>query len=104
VGVFFLAADGPPAISAMTNNRRKLSPAEVGAQLSVGRSKVMAWIKSGELRAVNLATKTSGRPRFRIDVADLKAFEQQRLVRPHEAQPRHRRRSRSPPTDVIEFF
>ncbi len=86
----------------MKNERRALSPAEVAAQLGVGRDKVIAWLRSGELRGSNLATKPNGRPRYRIDLADLEAFLQQRLVHPHD--PQRRRRGRSPPTDIIEYF
>lgn len=46
---------------------------------SVKPEKVLAWIHSGQLRALNLATDpNSPRPRWRILVADLEAFEQSR--------------------------
>jgi excisionase family DNA binding protein len=82
--------------------RSNLSPAEVAAQYGVGRGKVIAWVKSGELRGANLATKPNGRPRYRIDVVDLEAFMQRRQVRVHD--PQLRRQRRNPPTDVTEFF
>jgi hypothetical protein len=88
----------------MTNARAKLTTRQAAARLCVNSEKIAYWCRTGALRAINVAKSAGGRPRYRIDVADLEAFEQKRLVRPDDAQPRRRRRSRSPPTDVIEFF
>ena len=55
----------------------------VAQALGVGTHKVNAWVQSGELRAINLARKPpDGRPRYAIDVEDLKVFEQRRQVVP----------------------
>jgi excisionase family DNA binding protein len=82
---------------------RMQTPAQVGQQHGVDRETVIAWIKSGELRAVNLARKPGGRPRYKIDVADLDAFLERRSVQPRTASPCRRSRRR-PHGDVIEFF
>lgn len=56
---------------------RPLTPGEVAARYGVGRDKVLGWIRSGQLRAVNLASATGAdrRDRWRITAADLAAFE-----------------------------
>jgi excisionase family DNA binding protein len=58
--------------------RKKLTPPEVARRWGVSSDKVRAWIENGELRAINLAARTSGRPRYRIDMADVLAFERTR--------------------------
>lgn len=59
----------------------KLTPPEVARQLRVSRNKVLGWIKSGELRAVNVADRTCQQPRYVIGVEDLAAFEESRSNR-----------------------
>jgi excisionase family DNA binding protein len=76
-----------------------LTPPEVARHLRVNADKVLAWIRSGELRAVNVATGLAGRPRWRVSLADLKAFIARRSARPAPA-PRRRKR----PAEVIEYF
>lgn len=57
-----------------------LTTREVGRRLKVGRAKVLGWIRRGELRAVNVAATTTGRPQFVVAVADLERFEAKRTV------------------------
>jgi hypothetical protein len=80
--------------------KTKVSPPQLAAQWGVDVHKIIGWIRSGELRAVNLATRRDGRPRYAIDVADLAAFEAARAVTPPT--PRIRRRRTDP--SVIQFF
>ena len=82
--------------------QRKLTPPQVARRYGISTDKVLAWIHSGELRAINVAAKMGGRPRYRIDVADLLVFEQKRAAVP--TTPSKGPRRRKPPTDVIEFF
>jgi excisionase family DNA binding protein len=84
----------------MTRTRSKLTPPEVARLWGVSPDKVLAWIRAGELRAVNAATTQHGRPRYLIDRADLAAFEQRRAATPAPAAGRRRRT----PAQVIEFF
>jgi hypothetical protein len=79
----------------------KLTPPELAAEYGIEPAKVLAWIKSGELRAVNIATKPTGRPRYRIDRADVLVFEQRRVAGPPAAKSGRRRRQ---DPGVIEFF
>jgi excisionase family DNA binding protein len=62
---------------------------------------VLGWIRSGELRAVNVGRRLDGKkPRWRVSEEALAAFEQLRTPAPPP--PRARRRKR--PADVIEFY
>ena len=83
-----------------THQKTKLTPPELASRWRVSPDKVRAWIESGELRAINLAARLSGRPRYRIDLADVLIFEQRRQTR---GAPRTQRR-KSVPAKVIEFF
>lgn len=47
----------------------------------IGQGKVLGWIASGELRAINCAAKDGGHPRWRILPEDLAAFESRRASR-----------------------
>jgi len=77
------------------------TPPEVAARYGVKPSKILGWIRSGELAAMNLATSLSGRPRFRITAEALAEFEARRTVAPvvkPKARPRRHTAGR------IEFF
>jgi hypothetical protein len=52
-------------------------PRELAARWGVCVDKVLNFIRSGELRAFNVASKTSKRPRYRISVAEVERFEQE---------------------------
>jgi excisionase family DNA binding protein len=85
-----------------STKRRKHTVPTVARELGVANRKVLDWIKSGELRAVNLARSADGRPRYAIDVEDLARFEESRAVVPNVgATPRLRRRAAA---GVKEFF
>jgi hypothetical protein len=80
--------------------RTKISPPELARRYGCDVHKVLSWIRSGELRAIDASTTRGGRPRFLIDLADLLVFEQSRAIQPPV--PRVRRRRQDP--NVIEFF
>ena len=77
----------------------ELLPREVALRLRVSINKVLSWIKRGDLRAINVATPGSHRPRYRIDVKDLAAFRESRLVQP----PAPRRPRKKPTPGVTEY-
>ncbi|MGO9109665.1 MAG: hypothetical protein ACLP9L_10565 [Thermoguttaceae bacterium] len=81
----------------MKATRRKVSPPALAAQWGVDKAKIIAWIRAGELRAIDAATKRGGRPRYLIDVEDIRTFEQGREVLPACPQ-RRARRNRLPQT------
>ena len=84
----------------MNTSRTKLSPPQIARRWGVSPQKMLAWIGSGELRAINAATRLGGRPRFLIDVADLAAFEERRAVVATPAAVRRRRRD----IGITKFF
>jgi excisionase family DNA binding protein len=77
-----------------------LSPSKVARRLSVGVHTVLAWIASGELRALNTARKRTGRPRWKITPTALAEFEQKRSSMPV---PRSARRPRRR-ADYTDYF
>ncbi len=82
------------------SGREKLTPPELARRWGIKPEKVLAWIRSGELRAINAATQQSGRPRYLIDPDEVEAFEQRRAVVERPAVTRRRRRRR----DVPRYF
>jgi hypothetical protein len=80
---------------------RYLALADVAGRFGVSVDKVASWIKTGELRAINVARRGNGRPRWRIAPADLAIFESVRAATPVESGSRRRRQQ---PPGVIEFF
>lgn len=69
------------------------TPPEVAKMLRVKTDKILAWIHAGSLKALNVAEKQAGRPRWRIFDDDLQAFLRSRQsVPPAPPQRRHKRR------------
>lgn len=85
----------------LTATRTKITPPQLARQWGVSPETIIAWIRSGELRAVNAAVRVGGRPRYLIDQADVVIFEARRAVVAPTKSPRRRPRIA---TGVIEFF
>jgi transposase len=81
---------------------RYLTPPEIATRFQISVDKVHNWIKTGQLRACNLATKATGRPRYSIDERDLETFIASRAVSPQSKIIRTSRKR--PKCDVVEFF
>lgn len=82
--------------------RNKLTVKDVCAHYGVTEHTVLVWIRSGELRAVNVARLSGAKkPRWRIAAESLVAFEQARAVAIHA--PRAQKKRQTPP-GVIEFY
>jgi hypothetical protein len=47
----------------MATSRKKITPPQLAAQWGVDVAKIITWIRSGELRAINAATDRNGRAR-----------------------------------------
>ena len=79
---------------------RDFTPPELAKLKGVHAEKILAWIRSGELRATNYATHRSGRPRWRIKLEDWIAFEEGRgnKAKPKAARRRRKTRPTSPNT------
>ena len=78
-----------------------LSVAEIGDRMAVKTDTVLAWINSGQLRAINVASPGCHRPRWRIDSADLDHFLAERRTAPRPPATRRRRRKND---HIIQFF
>lgn len=78
-----------------------LTPPQLAKRWRVKVTKVLGWIRSGELRAINLATKATRKPRWKIRAEDVEAFELLRAS--NEVQkPSRARRAKLPATK--EYF
>jgi excisionase family DNA binding protein len=58
----------------------KLTPRQIARRWGISPSKVVRWIQSGELRAIDGSTARAKRPRYLVDIQDLAEFERSRLV------------------------
>jgi len=80
----------------------KVTPPKLARRYGVSADKVLAWIRSGELRAIDASTKRGRRPRYLIDEADIADFERRRevITKP----PVRRRRRKSEQGKITEYF
>ncbi len=83
----------------MTDASATLTPPELARRWRVKPSKVLGFIRSGELRAFDVSSRPGGRPRFRIAIDAVIEFENRRAPKPV---PKTRQRKQS--VDVIEYF
>src|SRR5262249_9227166 len=74
-------------------SKKGMTPKEAARFLRVSRSKILAWIKRGELHAVNIAAALCGKPRYVVLPHHLAEFEQRRRAAPA---PKAKRRRRAP--------
>ncbi|MBL9165819.1 MAG: helix-turn-helix domain-containing protein [Planctomycetaceae bacterium] len=56
------------------------TPPQLAKRWGVSPEKIYTFIRSGELPAINLASRRGGRPRYSIDSAEVAAFERSRQV------------------------
>ena len=68
-----------------------LSPPKIAERLGIDQHKVLAWIRAGELRAVNVGDGAR-RPRYRVAESDLATFLAGRSAGPEPKISRVRRR------------
>jgi transposase len=80
---------------------RAITPNTYAKRLGVSIHKILAWIRRGELRALNVANDTARRPQWKIMPEALAAFEAKRAAVP-TTKPARRRSKKDPA--VIEFF
>jgi hypothetical protein len=74
--------------------------ADLAKRYRVSPDKVRAWIKRGELPAVNTASAVCRKPRFVVLPDAVAAFEQRRGVAPPTPKPQRRRRR----PEFIDFY
>lgn len=70
---------------------KKVTPPKLAKLWGISQEKVIGWIRSGELRAINISEGTQ-RPRYLIDAADIADFEGRRAVVPPAPAPAPRKR------------
>lgn len=59
--------------------RQKISPPELARRWGLSPQKILDWIRTGELRAINVSRNRDARkPRFLIDVDAIADFERAR--------------------------
>ena len=83
--------------------RTKISVPYLAKEWGVSSAKITAFIKSGELIAMNVATSRDQRPRYLIDRADIESFERARQIIPDSGKPTPRRRRRAQ-ASVKQYF
>jgi excisionase family DNA binding protein len=72
-----------PANQTVALRSPALRPREVAAYLSVDVSKILAWLRSGTLRGIDVSARPGKRRRWRIRPEDLAAFEATRTNGPN---------------------
>jgi len=77
------------------------TPPTVAKSLGVNVCKILVWIRSGELRAIDVSLRRGVKPRWRIAQTDLDTFLAGRTASPPPKVTRRRRRA---DPQVIEFF
>ena len=85
-----------------TATAQYISPPQYAKRLGVDPSKVLTWIKQGELRAFNAATNLNGQPRFRIPLDAICEFEARRSATA-PAEPVRRKRKKQDDSFVKYF-
>lgn len=84
--------------------RSKITPPELARRWGIKPDKVLAWIRMGDLAAINAATHPGGRPRYLIGLDDVAAFESLRSVSPQPRKDQHRCKRKNANSYVKEFF
>src|SRR5262249_31108706 len=80
---------------------RGYTPNELARLLRVGPDRIRAWIKTGELGALDTAPPRSRKPRYVILPVHLEQFERRRQAATPAARPVARRKKRSA---VVDFY
>jgi len=78
---------------------------DLADRYAVTAATVLSWIRSGELRAINVGRRPDSRkPRWRVTKEALDAFESRRTPSPEAAATARAPRRRKRPADVVEFY
>lgn len=85
--------------------REFLTPPEAAAVVRMDVHRILTLIRSGELRASNVATRLSGKPRYRIARADLQDWLDRRAAASVRTPTARRRRQREErPEGWVSYF
>ena len=88
-------------MSKITEEQKFLTPPQVAEYLGVSHIKILRFIISGELPAIDLASNRGGRPRWHVSREDLDDFLKRRASTP-PLPPIRKRRKRN--DGVISFY
>lgn len=80
---------------------RMITPPILAERLGVGVHKILGWIQRGDLRAVNVATDPTGRPRWALEPDEVERFLAARASTPPAPATRTRRKAAA---GVKEYF
>jgi hypothetical protein len=69
-------------------------------RFAVGEHTVLAWIRLGDLRAIDVSRIRGRRPKWRVSAEALAEFEAARTPAPSPPQPRQKKQA----ADVITFY
>lgn len=84
--------------------KQYLTPPDVARMWGVHLSKVMGFIESGELPAINMAKDAKGeRPRYRVRLSDIELFETGRMTTQAVVKRQRRRSARRDPGRVNRY-
>jgi len=86
-----------------TTQKTHLTVPEIAAQWRCNVDKVRRFIETGELRGINIAQSLNTRPRYRVKVEDVAAFEDRRAAASVTA-PKVSRVRRASARDVPSVF
>lgn len=81
----------------------QFTPPQVAEILRKDVHDVLAWIRSGQLRAYNLGSG-SLRPRYRVPQSALESFLESRLVIPPTPRPKRRAKAKPPAVDYVAMM
>jgi len=84
----------------MSIDARAITPNTYARRLGCGIHKILNFIRSGQLRAINIAADTAKRAQWVIPPDAIIEFERRRSAQPKAPTPRRRKKK----PDVIEFF
>jgi hypothetical protein len=84
-------------------SKRGFTAPELARHYGVSVKKVLAWINTGELAALNLASPGCTRPRYHVTAEALEQFEAARRVTPDTGESTAQRVRRRPATAIKEF-
>jgi hypothetical protein len=86
------------------DERRNRTPPEIARQYRIATKKVLTLIRTGELRALNLANRGCTRPRYSITPEALEEFERSREVIPNDSRGTTRSLRQRKSSNVRQFF
>jgi len=83
------------------SDRRFFTVRDISESRAVSIDVVLAWIKSGQLRATDVSRAAGKKPRWRIAPSDLAAFEETRSSTPMPKPQRRRRKAETPVKEYV---